>query len=406
MSDGAPRVLIVGISARAMAESAAATGREVTTIDAFGDLDTARYARCFATRRDFGVRYRADVVATLARRIDADAVAYAGGWENHPHAVAALAAGRTLLGNSPAVLRRVRDPRRVAQTLRRHALAVPAVRYTAPRSARRAAWLIKPRASGGGADIRSWSPSQAVTSDSYLQERITGVPASIVFAADGERALPLAVTRQLVGDGAFGARAFRYVGNILAGRHAFDTRFSMESDPIEITDSLPDGSKLFARAAALAQIVTEEFGLVGVNGIDFIANDGVPFPIEVNPRYSASMELVERALGISIFDLHVRGCTGLFSAADAIMPATPDGAFGKAVVYARDSVTLGDTTQWLDDASVRDIPHPGERIGRGHPVCTVFARGDDAVSCYAALVRRAEQVYDAIEAAGAGMIVA
>jgi predicted ATP-grasp superfamily ATP-dependent carboligase len=180
----------------------------------------------------------------------------------------------------------------------------------------------------------------------------------------------------------------------------------MGSDPIEITDSLPDGSKLFARAAALAQVVTEEFGLVGVNGIDFIANDGVPFPIEVNPRYSASMELVERALGISIFDLHVRGCMGPFSAADAIMPATPDGAFGKAVVYARDIVTLGDTTPWLDDASVRDIPHPGERIGRGRPVCTVFARGDDAVSCYAALVRRAEQVYDAIEAAGAAMIVA
>src|SRR2546430_638243 len=83
VADRVSRVLLVGISARAIAESAAAAGYGVTTIDAFGDLDTAQYARCFATRRDFGVRYRADVVALLSRRIDTDAVAYAGGWENH-----------------------------------------------------------------------------------------------------------------------------------------------------------------------------------------------------------------------------------------------------------------------------------------------------------------------------------
>jgi len=393
VADRLPRVLLVGISARAIAESAAAAGYGVTTIDAFGDLDTAQYARCFATRRDFGVRYRADVVALLSRRIDTDAVAYAGGWENHPKAVAELASGRRLLGNPPAVLRRVRDPRRLAQALRRRGFAVPAVRYTPPRAqgAGGAAWLLKPRASGGGAGIRSWSTAQSVTPGSYLQQRIEGVPASIVFAADGDRAIPLAVTRQLAGDAAFGARGFRYVGNILADRN----------DP-----TLPNGPALFMSAAALAQAVTEEVGLVGVNGIDFVARDGIPFPIEVNPRYSASMELVERALGVSIFGLHARGCASPFSAADVVVPSISDGAIGKAIVYARTAVTLGNTTHWLDDASVRDVPHPGERIGRGHPVCTVFARGDDAVSCYAALVRRAEEVYGAIEAGGAARIVA
>src|SRR5439155_13370545 len=99
---------------------------------AFGDLDTARYARCYAARRDFGVRYRAELVASLAQRMDADAVAYAGGWENHPDAVADLASGRKLLGNPPSVLRRVRDPRRLAQALRRRGVAVPTVRYTPP----------------------------------------------------------------------------------------------------------------------------------------------------------------------------------------------------------------------------------------------------------------------------------
>jgi hypothetical protein len=69
-------------------------------------------------------------------------------------------------------------------------------------------------------------------------------------------------------------------------------------------------------------------------------------------------------------------------------------------VYARRPVVVGDTRRWLDDASVRDVPHPGERIARGRPVCTVFAEGRDAAECFDALARRAERVYDEIERGG------
>src|SRR2546422_10205992 len=37
-------------------------------------------------------------------------------------------------------------------------------------------------------------------------------------------------------------------------------------------------------------------------------HDALPISIEVNPRYTAAMELVERAYGLSLFDLHVRAC--------------------------------------------------------------------------------------------------
>jgi len=66
---------------------------------------------------------------------------------------------------------------------------------------------------------------------------------------------------------------------------------------------------------------------------------------------------------------------------------------GKAVVFARRDVSVGDTREWLADASVRDVPHPGERIPAGRAVCTVFAAGREAASCHAALARRAERVY-------------
>src|SRR4029450_6950138 len=48
------------------------------------------------------------------------------------------------------------------------------------------------------------------------------------------------------------------------------------------------------------------------------------------------------------------------------------GAAGKAVLFATEDVVIGDSERWLE-RGVRDVPHPGERIAAGHPVCTVVA---------------------------------
>ncbi len=73
-------------------------------------------------------------------------------------------------------------------------------------------------------------------------------------------------------------------------------RRSEHRDTSTAGTSLPRKTwRLADTASALASAVTGEFGLVGVNGIDFIVRDGIPYAIEVNPRWCASMELVERA---------------------------------------------------------------------------------------------------------------
>ena len=69
------------------------------------------------------------------------------------------------------------------------------------------------------------------------------------------------------------------------------------------------------------------------------------------------------------------------------------------ILFAREHVNVGDTRPWLADGSVRDVPQPGECIARGRPVCTIFADGEDDAACYAALVRRAEQLYASVTAA-------
>jgi len=109
------------------------------------------------------------------------------------------------------------------------------------------------------------------------------------------------------------------------------------------------------------------------------------------------MELVERAYGLSIFDVHARACAGELPGFELFRARAADReAVGKAVVYARHDTTLGDTRRWLRDDTVRDIPAPGEHIVRGHPICTVFARAEDAAACHRALEARAAAVYGAV----------
>ena len=377
------RVLVAGVSTRALAASAARAGFDVTAIDAFADVDQ----HPSVDAKSLDDRFSPAEAAREAEGIACDAVAYGANFENHPDAVAGLARGRALWGNGIDVLRRVRDPKLLSEAVRRRGFCAPAVGepipgnqspqspITNPQSPR--GWLAKPRASGGGHGIRRWHDGMPMPRGSYLQEFIDGTPASIVFAAARGGAVPLGVFRQLIGDAAFGASAFRYCGNILTPAGEDD----------EVVEA----------ACALASAVCEEFALVGVNGIDFIVSGGAVHAIEVNPRWCASMELVERAYGLSIFGAHAAAC------GDAILPKfdlarARRGAttVGKAVVFARREFTAGDPSTLIDafaPGDLRDVPRSGMQIRAGHPICTVLADARDSSACYAELVRRAAEIY-------------
>jgi uncharacterized protein len=380
----ATRVLIAGISTRAAAESAAKAGFAVTAIDAFGDLDQHPSVRSLALPLASGASFSAHAAAEAVRDVSADAAVYLSPFENHIRAVDALTsnpstslrAGRVLWGNPPDVLRRVRDPFLLSGLLRRHGFATPVTRVDVPREfAGTKEWLVKPFRSGGGHLVRPWEPGTDVLPGFYAQERISGVPASIVFVAAGGRAVPLGVSRQLIGEAAFGASGYRYCGNVLAS-----------ADDKVLTDPVVES------AIALANYVTEQFGLVGLNGIDCIVRDEVPYAIEVNPRWTSSMELVERHYGVSMFDAHAAACRDEVLPSFDLLARRGHSVSGKAIVFAPEDITAGDTRSWLGDGMVRDVPKPGERMTSGQPICTVYANAPRVAPCVEQLEARARSI--------------
>src|SRR5204863_56293 len=160
----------------------------------------------------------------------------------------------------------------------------------------------------------------------------------------------------------------------------------------------PADERLLDRATLLAQTVTRAFGLVGVNGVDFVARRGLPWAIEVNPRYTAAMELVERAYGISMFDVHVRACRHslpTFDLADARNACALGAAwFGDGTVPTETRVNgrSASLEQALTEAA-------GLLTGATHPL--VYLAGDLSCETQREAVAIADRLHAALDSLAA-----
>jgi uncharacterized protein len=293
-----------------------------------------------------------------------------------------LAAVRTLLGNGPETLELVRDPHVLGASLRAAGFAMPETLTPerAPGADPRREWLRKPARGGGGRGIRRFRGG-ALKASEIVQERVAGVSCSVAAVADGRDAAVLGVSEQLVGRGELGASRFQWCGNLVPPRVPATER-----------------AALLEEAGAICAHAAGEFGLRGLFGVDFVWDRRRAWVLEVNPRPTASLEAIEEVYGIGAFDAHLAACAGTLPDT-APGQVWPDGrAAGKGIVFARRDVNAADTRAWLA-GGIRDVPHPGEPIGRGHPICTVPARETTPEAALDVLDRRAGEVLAECEAA-------
>ncbi len=372
--------------ARAAAESAARAGFEVTALDAFGDLDQHPSVRALSVPRDFGTRFSAAAAARAARSIESEAVMYVSSFENHPKAVGSLGAGRELWGNPPSVLQRVRDPFEVARALRKRGHAVPSIRMTPARTGR---WLLKPVLSGGGRRVRVWQPGRRVPRGCYLQEFVEGTPGSIVFVAARGRAVPIGVSRQLIGEDAFGAAGFQVLRKhsrrcrrraVRAGPRAGSPRGGAGWRDCRGVRAGWGQRYRLCRARRRSVRDRSEPALDGIDG----ARGARLWPVGL--RRACRRVRGWRVARRSISSRARRGrlpWARPWSSRETMSPLATHAPGAPATDHRPPTA----------DHWIRDIPHPGERIAAGRPVCTVLAAGRDALDCHAALVERAGRVY-------------
>ncbi|MGB8275724.1 MAG: ATP-grasp domain-containing protein [Alphaproteobacteria bacterium] len=349
-------VLIAASSGRALAASARRAGHRIAVLDLFCDTDLAALTgACAKVSRASAGGFDEDSLLEAALRLAPPndspewAFVYGAGFEARPQLIDRMAAGRTLLGNTGAVVAAAKDPVRLNAALDRLGLPYPETRLDPPRD-RDGPWLVKQVGGAGGIHIRYARPDEAEGERRYYQRFVEGraVSAQVLGTKDGVTCLGF--SEQWPGPGSLAA-PFRFGGAVA---------------PAELSGAL--ARKLEDAGCRLADLL----GLVGLNSVDFIVDDGAEafHVIEVNPRPGATLELFERAFGASLFALHLRAAGGETLEPPALPAATA--AHASAILYADEAFAFPDGFVWPEWTA--DRPAGATRIGQGEPVCTVFAQ--------------------------------
>lgn len=345
----------MGASARAAAGSARRAGLHASTADFFADRD------CDPAGGATRIEGYSSALVDWLREADVDAWFYTGALENHPALVDQLAAAAPLWGNSGAALTRSRNFPLVRQLLAEHGFATPALLPSGQAPPLNGAWLAKTHRGSSGVGV--WAIDSRDTlqharhTGAEVQQRLTaGCAASAIYVLDAATPTLLGVTRQLVGESLTHAAPFAYCGSVF---------------PAEVSPAIA------RRLHSLGELLAGEFALRGVVGVDLWIDQDRLWVLEINPRYTASVEVIERATGAIALGLLAETLTGSPSTRRA--RSETGGHAAKLVLFAREEVTItGAFSDWaMDQADLADIGAGGTRVGAGQPLLTVLTAGAD-----------------------------
>ena len=356
-------LILIGASVRAAAQSAARAGYQVTGIDLFGDTDTLQACESYLPLQSL----TAAVMDQL--HSDGEAPLFMVGGVDPSWKLAAqwgrCDAATALTEQSICQPETLREIAHLAGVHYPDVLPPGAGNLPAGR------WLQKNARGCGGLSVRRVnvamdvpvSPDGVVgrtsaSHDAYLQRWVAGQSFGATFAADGSSAVLLGVCR-----GRFtriGDRPFVYSGSL---------------GPVPITPLLCEKLKSIGRQ------VVQVARLRGLFNVDVLINGNAVWLLEVNPRWSGSSELIERALihaGSLPADGSLLGSVLQHRACDLPM-ASSQVQWYKRIVFARcsgafDPVHLGNLQELDDTIQLADIPHAGRFIGRGEPILTLIIR--------------------------------
>lgn len=223
--------------------------------------------------------------------------------------------------------------------------------------------LIKEFSSAGGVGVMEGVGCK-MGAGQYRQQAVDGLSAGASFLSSRL----MGVTGHINRVSEFGQSGYLYGGLVY---------------PADIEESHAKAISMFGKRAA------EESGLTGWWGADFILNEHGAYLLEINPRLTASAELIALAHDIDLVGTQMSAINGDSFNIDAMPPRNYTAT---AVCYAKADCVFNDALKWFE-LGARDIPHDGKEIIRGEPIISLYANADGYVECMSKLKSLAAGLY-------------
>ncbi|MDD1729430.1 MAG: ATP-grasp domain-containing protein [Methanospirillum sp.] len=355
------RILVAGFSTRHVVASAVRAGLEVCAIDNFCDQDLRNIT--IACARFEELIELPDIIRRFCTEYRVDAVITTSGAED----LTGLPA--PILGTDPNTAARFLDKEKTQQFFEEHGFPAPSRVAQGIFPA-----MLKPcRGSGGwrnalvtcDEDIRRWK-SLFLDEPYLLQEVAPGIPASVCCVADGRRARAVAANLQILRGG--DEARYGFCGSVTPFRHP-----------------------LTGMMRGMAEEIAGASGCKGVVGVDFLVTDDRIIPIEINPRFVATLDTIECATGCNLVRMHIDACHGILP---AVVPEGERTCIRQILFAPRDLTISTDLSYLIPD--VADIPVPPAEFEAGDAVISVFGEGTDESSARMALDKTIRTVFQYI----------
>ncbi len=342
-------LLIFAQSARLLAQSASQAGYTVWLADCFLDTDTPAQRKLkLPPLSSLDATELSEALTNLTQNQPCLLI-YGSGIEYCPSLLNALPDTITLIGNNTDTLHLFNSPKHFFKLLTDLKLPFPQTSLTAPQRNQQE-WLIKPNHSLGGQNISTFDEKE-VSDACYFQTKINGISGSILFVTNQNDTRILSINEQLAEQNNF----------VLAGIEA----------PLKISDA-----NLTRLTTAVSQLI-QATQLKGINSLDFIIDDNDDlFILEVNPRPSASMALVDKE--IDLINLHLAGCSNE-TLPDISIHQQRQAYRGFYYLFSPQQLTIKAGIEWPSYCS--DIPPVDTIIEQGQPICSFFAYANNAEQC-------------------------
>ena len=228
----------------------------------------------------------------------------------------------------------------------------------------RSNWLQKQSGGSGGGHITRALPLQDIPPKytHYYQREVVGVPVSLLFlATDGD------------------VHAIGFNKQWCAGTTLNPYRYGGAVSHVDLAQSVK-GTILDA-----ANKIAKDLKLTGINSLDCVVDGAIVWILELNARLSASLDLYENTDG-DLFSAHIAACLGL----PVVMPVLKLSSNAHHVIYANEGCVVPVNMGWPD--YVLDRPVAGSIIEAGQPLCTVFARAENAEAAQQVVVEYVESL--------------
>ena len=335
-------LVFIGNSLVSISQSVKKLNKRVINIDSFNDTDLVGENFINSDQRGYVNQDVLLVLEKLNLRKNDTLIVVSGEYDSDKDYYNALSEFGYIAGNKQSTIQEIYNHEKLFSKLSKNNIKFP--KKISPDEAKKSKNFLKKNFySSGGLGIQKNIIQKQKKKTDFYQAYIEGDVFSIIFISNKDKKFSIVGVNKIFSK----------------NTNLSDFTFSGARSNVSLD------KKYMKRLEHMINFFVSEYGLVGINGIDFIIKDDIYF-LELNPRLTQTCFMYDDLFFNGFIEAHIEAC-----AQNSISFNLKD----RVISYAFETMFAKNSFKFNLDLDkfnfLMNIPHKNTFIEVGHPICTI-----------------------------------